>query len=647
MKQAIFSLFLLLPAVLLSAADPSALLRESLSAEAWFAGKNLTAKQKEALIASPVVRTAIRRADRALNEELPNPFPDLYLEFRKSGNRTRFQAVNDRYIRAIAMLSTAWYATGKQPYLRKLEELLLKVCSFPTWVLPAHDKKLLNFTGKSIEIDLASSLMGWRLATVLGLFRPDLSPATAERLQQELNRRILIPFDRISTGKRAPFWWMERKMNWNAVCLAGITGTVLAAESDSEKRLRMIDTVLKYSRNFLESFPPDGYCTEGAGYWNYGFGHYLYLSAMLYLATDRRINLLEQRATRAPAAYPERIVIANGWLPAFADCNYKTRIARQYLDLRDLLLGRAEKRAPLGWFPELLLSAELSRTDAAETPLSAPREEVSVFPDGAVAVLRPGSSRSCRIAAAVKGGHNDELHNHNDVGSYTVVADGIPVAGDPGAEIYNAKTFGPERYRNPIMNSFGHPVPRPAGQLQSTGRESAARLLEEKKETATFFWKLDLTKAYRVPSMTALERSFFYSRENGGSFTVTDTVEFSEPESFETAVIAFGTFRRIAPNRLELEFSGSRVLVSIESGGEAFELSSVPIPGRYQGGLKPLRIAIRLKNAVRNAQIRLTFTPDGTMTKKTNTSEANTSKKNASTASAAASPRKQTDVPRS
>ena len=80
MKQAIFSLFLLLPAVLLSAADPSALLRESLSAEAWFAGKNLTAKQKEALIASPVVRTAIRRADRALNEELPNPFPDILHE---------------------------------------------------------------------------------------------------------------------------------------------------------------------------------------------------------------------------------------------------------------------------------------------------------------------------------------------------------------------------------------------------------------------------------------------------------------------------------------------------------------------------------------------------------------------------------------
>ena len=50
-----------------------------------------------------------------------------------------------------------------------------------------------------------------------------------------------------------------------------------------------------------ESFLPDGYCSEGAAYWNYGFGHYLYMSAMIYLATSRRLNLLDQEAARIPA----------------------------------------------------------------------------------------------------------------------------------------------------------------------------------------------------------------------------------------------------------------------------------------------------------------------------------------------------------
>ena len=610
MKKTVLFLIAFAAAFFSAAADQTALLKQTLSKTPWFAGKNLSESRKKELAASATAKTAIARADQYLAQSFPFPFPDLYLDFQKTGNRSRFQAVYDQYTRAIAMLSTAYYTTGKHAYLKKLEELVLKVCDFPTWVLPAHDKKLINFSGKNVEIDLASSLMGWRLATVLGLFRKDLSPAAALRLQQELNRRILDPFYRISIGKRAPFWWMKRKMNWNAVCLAGITGTILAVEPDYEKRLRMLNTVLDYSKYFLDSFLPDGYCSEGAAYWNYGFGHYLYMAAMIYLATDRNVNLLEQSATKAPATYPERIVIGGGWLPAFADCNYKTRIAEQYLDLHDLLLGQAEKRQPLGWFPELLLPAELCKPNAQETPRKETLEEISIFPDGAVAVMRPGKSSACRIAAAVKGGHNDELHNHNDVGSYTVVVDGkAPVTGDPGPEVYNAWTFGPKRYENPIMNSFGHPVPRPAGQLQVPGKETGALLLKEKKDSRSFLWKLDIRQAYRVPSMTRLERSFLYSREKSGSFTVTDTVEFSKPESFETALIAFGGYKQLSPDTLELEFSGAKLIASIDTDGEPFTISSSAIPGKYQGGLKPQRIAIQLKNAVRKAEIRITFTP--------------------------------------
>lgn len=609
MKHAL--LFLLSAALLLSAAAEEKIpLEKMLSPSPWVAGKNLSAAQKKALIDSPTVKTAVARADRFLLQDFPFPFPELYLDFRKTGNRTRYQNVYDQYSRALAMLSTAYYATGKRVYLEKLEELIGKVCDFPTWVLPAHDKKLLNFSGKTVEIDLASALTGWRLATILGLFRDDLSPAIASRLQTELRRRILDPFDRIITGKRAPFWWMTRKMNWNAVCLAGITGTALAAEPDAGKRLRMVETALRYSRYFLESFLPDGYCSEGAAYWNYGFGHYLYMSAMIYLATSRRLNLLDQEAARIPALYPDRIVLAGGWIPAFADCNYKTRIAQQYLDLRDLLLKRSQNHAPLGWFPELFLAVELSDPGMPEDSGKKENlEPVSVFPVGGVALMRPGNSRSCRIAAAVKGGNNDELHNHNDVGSYSIVVDGAaPVAGDPGAEVYNAWTFGPKRYENPIMNSFGHPLPRPAGQLQIPGKQTDARLLEQKQDADSFFWKLDLRNAYRIASMTRLERSFLYSRAGSGSFSVTDAVQFTKPERFESALIAFGSFRRLSPNLLELEFSGKKLLASIQTDGEPFTLVPAEIKGVYQGGLKPWRIAIRLNRPVRQARISVTFT---------------------------------------
>ena len=192
MKHALLSL--LSAALLLSAAAEEKIpLEKMLSPSPWVAGKNLSAAQKKALIDSPTVKTAVARADRFLLQDFPFPFPELYLDFRKTGNRTRYQNVYDQYSRALAMLSTAYYATGKRVYLKKLEELVGKVCDFPTWVLPAHDKKLLNFSGKTVEIDLASALTGWRLATILGLFRDDLSPALASRLQMELRRRILDP----------------------------------------------------------------------------------------------------------------------------------------------------------------------------------------------------------------------------------------------------------------------------------------------------------------------------------------------------------------------------------------------------------------------------------------------------------------------
>ena len=47
---------------------------------------------------------------------------------------------------------------------------------------------------------------------------------------------------------------------------------------------------------------------------------------------------------------------------------------------------------------------------------------------------------------ATKGGHNDESHNHNDVGTITVYADGEPLLVDPGMGIYTKNHFNENRY---------------------------------------------------------------------------------------------------------------------------------------------------------------------------------------------------------
>ena len=85
--------------------------------------------------------------------------------------------------------------------------------------------------------------------------------------------------------------------------------------------------------------------------------------------------------------------------------------------------------------------------------------------------------QKARFGAALKGGTNGEQHNHNDVGSFSVVLGRKMVVCDPGAEVYTARTFSARRYESKVLNSFGHAVPVIAGQLQRTGLAAHAEIL--------------------------------------------------------------------------------------------------------------------------------------------------------------------------
>ncbi len=67
---------------------------------------------------------------------------------------------------------------------------------------------------------------------------------------------------------------------------------------------------------------------------------------------------------------------------------------------------------------------------------------------------------------ACKGGHNAESHNHNDIGSFIVYCDGMPILINPGVEFYTAKTFSAARYEIWTMQSSYHNLPEINGFMQ-------------------------------------------------------------------------------------------------------------------------------------------------------------------------------------
>ena len=75
---------------------------------------------------------------------------------------------------------------------------------------------------------------------------------------------------------------------------------------------------------------------------------------------------------------------------------------------------------------------------------------------------------------ATKGGFNNESHNHNDVGTFSLYVNTIPVLIDAGVGTYTRQTFSSERYTIWTMQSNYHNLPMINGVPQSFGQNYKA-----------------------------------------------------------------------------------------------------------------------------------------------------------------------------
>jgi hypothetical protein len=270
-------------------------------------------------------KSVISDAEKLLKEAIPEQPDDLYLDFSRTGNRTRWQRVAGRRRGRVHTLVLAECMENKGRFLPAFEEIVRAICSEKTWVMPAHDRSLTNFKETSVDIDLGSSMLAWSLGTADYLLADKLSPNARRLIRENLEKRIFKPYEDMVQGKRKKNWWMTGTNNWNAVCLGSVTGPALAVIESPRRRALFIAAAEKYSKNFLKGFTADGYCSEGLGYWNYGFGYYIMLSETIYQATKGKVDLLRDPKVKQIATFGSNIEILNGVYPAFADCSVRAQ----------------------------------------------------------------------------------------------------------------------------------------------------------------------------------------------------------------------------------------------------------------------------------------------------------------------------------
>lgn len=584
-------------------------------------GRPITDRQAwQALAQLPAFQKAVAQAQKLCSTPIPAASDDLYLEFSRNGNRTRYQSVLSQRHSRFALLTLAECIENQGRFLPAIEEAIRAVCSEKTWVLPAHDRNLQNFKGKLIDIDLNSSATSWNLATACYWLGDKLSPQVRTLVQSELERRTFTPMESyIHSGKPA-MWWPVGTNNWNAVCLAGVTGTALAAVPSPQRRALFAASAEKLIVHFLEGFTSDGYCSEGIGYWNYGFGHFLLLSETLRQASDGKVDLLQKPQVESIARFARRMEILPGVYPAFADCHLNAQpepelmavLSRRFgWGLRDIEARNSlsSTKPDSSLFRLGLLRFANSATSAPALQAKATAQPLrDWFDQAGILICRPAPASSHALGVALKGGHNAENHNHNDVGSFVVALGHDTPLVDPGSEVYTARTFGPDRYKSLVLNSFGHPVPLVAGQLERTGRSAQAKVLKTEFTEQADILILDIRSAYGVKELEELTRTFVFSRTDGGRLTVTDHVRFATPQKFGTALVTFDSWKQ-SGDQLVIGKGQGGVAVQIDTNSLPIEIHAQELHEDLPDKRIPTRLGIDLRDPVPEATLTLTIRP--------------------------------------
>ena len=571
----------------------------------------------DAIAATPEGAKAVANATPFLSKP-PVPFdPSLYQEYYANGNRSRFQDHNGKRWQRLRALTLAECVEGKSRFVPAIASTVDSLCADPSWCLPAHDSNAWIFKGNKPYADLVVAASGFDMATMLCLLDDRLPEATKTLARREIARRLTGPaLEQIRGGDpefyRSRHWWSRANHNWNAVCTAGAVGAILLTEPDRATREAAVRWAEGNMKTFLSGFAADGYCSEGIGYWSYGFGHFAVLSELVCQHTNGTVDWLASDRVRQIVAATCGQEITAGIHPCFADAGLNSRpsgLVVHYLTSRGIWPGRAGKSpaaviASAGTLYDGMLFAFPFRT--SDKPASA-----SALPshtwlkDAGVYIGRPAPGGD--FAVAFKGGNNAEHHNHNDVGTTMVYHRGQALLCDPGAMVYTAETFSKDRYRFPVMASYGHSTPVVDGRFQVAGNAARGIVLKTSFSESADRISIDLRSCYPVKDLTRLERDWTYQRGDSPSLTIDDRFACGREIPFESALVALGAWCRLPSGDLAVTGPNqAAVTVKIESSGPvATELTKIINPGRPT----VFRLGIRLSNPAKDGWIRTVVSP--------------------------------------
>ena len=495
--------------------------------------------KNNAILKIPLERLQ-KEADAFSRKEIPViPF-SLYKLFDTNGDRLAYENCYFERRKRLTVLALSSWLWEKQEYIAFLEDTVWSICEEYSWCLPAHmgGKSLCienDFSQSQREhLDLFACETGFALAETIGMLAFNLHSAVIKRAKDEIMRRIIRSY----VNKAEPLNWELMKNNWSAVCAAGIACAAMYLIEDDKVLADILNSLQPAFNNFISSFSADGTCTEGLSYWTYGVGFYTCYADMLFHRTKGAVNVFNESGFSNIAKFQQYCYFPCGATLNFSDVNEKGKFRQGlscYLankiegvyapqlnlsDYRGLIdnCGRFSMALrDLIWTDDSTAKAVRAQHHPAQISQCV---RVTALPD-AQWLLCSGASQT---GFAAKGGHNDEPHNHNDVGSFIFFKNGVMLLCDIGSGEYTKDYFSDKRYEIFCNSSLGHNLPVIAGQGQKAGKKFASGNCVINNDGSM---NLDIAPAYDIAGLDKLERRFRFDI-NSGVLTLCDNFVFTQ-----------------------------------------------------------------------------------------------------------------------
>ncbi len=556
----------------------------------------------------------------------------LYLDYHRTGSRAKYARVSYKRRAVLNYLVYAELIEREGRFTDKIIDGIWVICEESCWDVPAHlsnhQQKMFPDPEKPL-VALMSAETGSMLAWIdylMGGILDEVSPAIGERIYYEVQRRILTPAFEMDDS----FWlgfksgWVN---NWNPWVNSNWLMANLLLEKDPERRIAAFKKSLLSIDNFINMYGEDGGCDEGPGYYGHAAGSLYDCLDIIHKATNGQIDVFDEPVINEMADFIRKAHIDGHYFVNFADASAVIKpYALLVYRFAKAVDNKKLKNFALYSFQNNSMAHELFPKHLKNFGRTLPNillyEKVkgmspdyqkcieAWLPD--IEVLYTRSTGKKELYLAAKGGHNDESHNHNDVGNFILYAEGKPVIIDAGVGTYTKKTFSSERYKIWTMQSGFHNLPVINGETQRYGRDFHASNIEfhpDKKETIL---KMDIAEAYpEEANVNQWIRTFSFYKS--GKLILVDEYDLADNSGITWNFMAYATIEKTEEGVLRITSNdGKKAAISMvyDSDLLRFKLADISLEDprlkkTWKHGLSKLQF--ELKNNGYKGSVRFVF----------------------------------------